>query len=246
MTKQEKETVKQANKQSTQARSTQTFLKISEIRDDTVILKNGGLRAVIKVSSINFNLKSEDEQNAIIYSYQSFLNTLEFPIQIVVRSKKLDIDDYIDSLREKGDKQKNKLLQQQTYEYIEYISKLVEYADIMEKEFYVVVPYNPYRAEKQNMLQKFFQNLHPKDTVSEIKRKHREFNQLKKKLTQRVNTVKIGLENTGLKTETLNSNQLVELFYNIYNPITSRYQKSKNISELNIKHDEEIAALDQD
>ena len=76
--------------------STQTYLRISEIRENTLVLKNGGLRAILKVSSINFNLKSEDEQNAIIYSYQGFLNTLEEPIQIVIRSKKLDIDNYLD------------------------------------------------------------------------------------------------------------------------------------------------------
>ena len=155
--KKTEESVKQSKK--TAAAGTQTFLKIAEIRDNTVVLKNGGVRGILKVSSINFNLKSEDEQNAIIYSYQGFLNTLEFPIQIVVRSKKLDIDDYLDTLRVKGDEQANPLLQQQTFEYIEYISKLVEYADIMEKEFYVIVPYDPFRAQKLNMFQKFFQNM---------------------------------------------------------------------------------------
>ena len=239
--KKQKDTIKQAKKNPLQ--STQIFLKISEIRENTLVLKNGGIRSILKVSSINFNLKSEEEQNAIIYSYQNFLNTLEFPIQIVVRSKKLDVDDYLDTIKEKGEQQKNKLLQEQTYEYIEYISKLVEYADIMEKEFYVIIPYNPYRSEKLNIFQKFFQNIHPKDTYNEIKRKHKEFEQLKKKLKQRVNSVKIGLENAGLKTEELTTNQLIELFYNIYNPIISRFQKSKNIINLKIKSDDETANL---
>ncbi|MBU1702823.1 hypothetical protein KJ951_00250 [Patescibacteria group bacterium] len=235
--KKTKDSIKQAQK--TPLASTQTFLKIAEIRETTVILKNGGLRSILKVSSINFNLKSEEEQNAIIYSYQGFLNTLEFPIQIVVRSKKLDIDNYLDNLRKTGEKQTNQLLQQQTFEYIEYISKLVEYADIMEKEFYVIVPYDPFRAEKLNMFQKFFQNMNPKDNYSEVKKRRNEFNELKKKLSQRVNTVKVGLENCGLNVEELNSRQLIELFYNSYNPMAARYQKLKNIEETNVIRDEE-------
>src|SRR5690606_23400628 len=157
------------------ASSTQTFLKIAEVKNDTIVLKNGGLRGVLSVSSINFNLKSEDEQNAIIYSYQGFLNTLEFPIQIVVRSKQLDIDDYLEDLKKVGENQTNQLLQQQTFEYIEYVSKLVEYADIMEKEFYVIVPYDPFRAQELNLFQKFFQNMNPKDNYSEVKKRHEEF-----------------------------------------------------------------------
>ena len=133
--------------------STQIHLNIAEIKDDLLILKNGGLRAILSTSSINFNLKSEPEQNSIIYSYQSFLNTLEFPIQILVRSKKLDIDDYLEKLRNKAEKQTNPLLQSQTYEYVEYIHGLIEYADIMTKEFYVVVPYDPFRAQKVGLLQ---------------------------------------------------------------------------------------------
>ena len=120
--------------------STQMHLKIAEIHDDTVVLKNGGLRGILKTSSINLNLKSEAEQNAVIYSYQNFLNTLEFPIQIVVRSKRLDLEAYIEKLKKIGVKQSNPLLQKQTFEYVEYISRLVEYADIMEKKFYVVIP----------------------------------------------------------------------------------------------------------
>ena len=117
--------------------STQLYLNIAEIRDNVFVLKNGWMRSILQVSSINFNLKSEQEQNAIIYAYQGFLNTIDFPIQILVRSRKLDIDAYLDSLNEKREKQTNMLLQRQTFEYIEYIKKLVEYADIMEKNFYV-------------------------------------------------------------------------------------------------------------
>lgn len=230
--------VKQAKK--TEASSTQVYLKIAEIRDDTLVLKNGGIRAVLKVSSINFNLKSEDEQNAIIYSYQGFLNSLEFPIQVVMRSKKLDIDNYIDNLNDLAEKQTNTLLQRQTYEYMDYIQRLIEYADIMEKEFLVVIPYNPLRAVKPNIIQRFFQNLSPKDSFSDLQRRHKEFMQLKKGLNQRVNTVISGLENCGLKVDQLRTHALIELFYEIYNPLTSRTQKVEKLEEMKIKTDKDI------
>ena len=237
-----KDTVKQSKKGAIAASSTQTFLKISEIRDDTIVLKNGGLRAILSVQSINFNLKSEDEQNSIIYSYQGFLNTLEFPVQIVVRSKKLDIDEYLDNLKIIGEKQQNPLLQRQTLEYVEYIAKLVEYADIMEKEFFVVVPYDPARSQNLNVFQKFFSDLSAKDTYDQIVKRHKEFSQLKKSLNQRVNIAKIGLENAGLKVDMLRTKDLIELFYKIYNPTVSRYEKGKNIEDTNIVTDEQKLA----
>jgi hypothetical protein len=225
--------------------STQTYLRISEIRENTVVLKNGGLRSILRVSSINFNLKSEEEQNAIIYSYQGFLNTLDEPIQIVVRSKKLDIDKYLDDLKQKGNKQTNALLQKQTFEYVEYIQKLVEYADIMSKEFYVVVPQDPYGVRNQNFLEKFFGYINSKESYSQIKQRRDEFEELKKKLGQRVNSVKIGLENCGLKVEELTTKELIQLFYEINNPVAARYQKGENWDQSNIKSDEEIKTEDE-
>jgi len=238
-TKSNDKAVKQAKKGAAGS-SSQLFMKIAEIRDDTVVLKNGAIRGILKVSSINFNLKSEDEQNAIIYSYQGFINSLEFPIQIVIRSKRLDIDNYMDSLNELGEKQTNDLLQRQTYEYIDYIQRLVEYADIMEKEFFVIIPYDPFRSVKPNMLQRFFQNLSPKDTFAELSKRNKEFVQLKKNLNQRLSVVKSGLQNTGLQVEQLNTKQLIELFYEIYNPLTSRTQKFEDIEQTNIKLDGDI------
>lgn len=225
--------------------STQMYLRIAEIRDDSLVLKNGGVRAILKVSSINFNLKSEDEQNAIIYSYQNFLNSIEFPIQVVIRSKKLDIDNYIDQLNDLGEKQTNTLLQRQTYEYMDYIQRLVEYADIMQKEFYVVVPYDPFRSATPNFLQRFFQDLSPKDSFAELQRRHNEFSQLKKTLNQRVNVVKSGLENTGLTVEQLTTPQLIELFYEVYNPLSSRNQKFEDLQEINIKTDKDILSEEE-
>ncbi len=225
--------------------STQTYLRIAEIRENTIVLKNSGLRSVLRVSSINFNLKSEDEQNAIIYSYQGFLNTLEDPIQIVVRSKKLDIDNYLEDIKQKGNKQTNALLQKQTFEYVEYVQKLVEYADIMSKEFYVIVPQDPYSVKHQTFLEKFFGYINAKDSYATIKQRRDEFEELKKKLSQKVNGVKVGLENCGLKVEELTTKELIQLFYEINNPVTSRYQKGENWDSSNLKSDEEIKAEDE-
>lgn len=233
-----KETVKNAKKNT--ASTTQLHLEIAEIRDNVAVLKNGGIRAVLKTSSMNIHLKSEEEQNAIIYSYQNFLNTLEFPIQIVVRSKKLDLDNYLDGLKETAKKQAHPLLKDQTLDYIDYVERLIEYADIMQKEFYVVVPYDPPRAKKATMIQKFIQYMSPKDSVNELRQRHREFETIRKGLGQRLNIVKSGLENCGLKVDQLKTSELVRLFYECYNPRTSRLQKFEQSDELDVQHDQDL------
>lgn len=228
-----------SNRQNPKA-ATQLHLRIAEIRDDTIVLKNGGLRGILKVSSMNFNLKSEAEQNAITYSYQSFLNGLEFPIQIVIRSRKLDLDNYIEKLRGTAEKQPNPLLQKQTFDYIDYIQRLIEYADIMEKEFYVVVPQDPARAVKQNFIEKFWLSMHPADSIASITRRHQEFDQLKKDLMQRITVVSSNLENCGLKVEQLLTSDLIALFYQIYNPLTARNGKLEDVSKLNNQSDADL------
>lgn len=212
-------------------------LKVAEIHDNTVVLKNGGLRTILKTSSINLNLKSEEEQNAVIYSYQNFLNTLEFPIQIVVRSKRLDLEHYIEKLKKIGVKQMNPLLQKQTFEYIEYITRLVEYADIMEKQFYVIIPQDPFGQEHRGFLKSFLENIFPQDTVSKIQQRQHQFDELKKRLTQRANMVRSGLEGCGLRVQELNTEELIELFYETYNPLTSRSQKIEPDDELALEKD---------
>jgi hypothetical protein len=122
--------------------STQRSLAFSSIKDNVILMKDNSARLVLKCSSINFLLKSEEEQDAIIISFQRFLNTLKFPIQILIRSKKLDIDSYLENLKDKALKQQNQLLQRQTYDYIDYLKKLIEVAQIMKKEFYIIVPYD--------------------------------------------------------------------------------------------------------
>lgn len=214
--------------------STQTFLSVSEIKDGFLILKNGGIRAVLQTSTINFSLKSEDEQNAIIYAYQGFLNLLDFPIQILIRSQKLDVDNYLEYLGVISEKHQNPLLKKQTVEYTQYVKRLVEYSDIMEKNFYVIVPMDPFRTQSRGMFQRFFEALHPKDDVSKIRQRYREFEGLKKGISPRVSTVSSGLSQCGLRTEQLNTHQLVNLLYMAYNPKVARNEKLESLGQMNV------------
>ncbi|MFH1545762.1 MAG: hypothetical protein ABIE14_00090 [Patescibacteria group bacterium] len=214
--------------------STQFYLRIGEIHDDTVVLKNGGMRAILEVDSVNVNLKSEEEQNALMFSYQGFLNSIDFPIQIVVRSKKLDISGYLGNLKQAGKRQTNELLKNQIAEYSEYIRRLVEFADIMEKSFYVVVPYDPPRAKSLNSFQNFWNFVHPGDSTSAFNQRKKEFAQLKKKLEQNLEQVMGGLENCGLKSKRLETPELIQLFYGIYNPLTARNEKVERPEEIDL------------
>jgi peptide methionine sulfoxide reductase MsrA len=143
------------------------------------------------------------------------------------------VDKYLDNLKKMAEHQKNQLLQRQTMEYLEYIKRLVEYADIMEKKFYVIVPYDKtIGTVKQNIFKQFWANINPEDSAIKFKARRQEFETLKKGLTQRVNQIKGSLESIGLKAEQLSTQQLVELFYNIYNPLLSRNQKIEDITQL--------------
>src|SRR6185436_16102799 len=180
-------------KQKANGISTQAHLDVSEIQEGSIILRDGSLRSVIVVSSTNFSLKSGDEQNALIDSYQSFLNSLEFPIQILMQSRKLDIHSYLDKLRAIMQQQTNELLRLQTQEYIEYVAKLIEFASIMNKTFYVVVPYSPF-ITKDGILQKVTNFLNP---VKNISLKKQEFQLHLESLLQRVNQVSTALSSMG-------------------------------------------------
>lgn len=219
--------------------ATQRFLPIAEIHDNTVVLKNGSLRALLQVSSVNFNLKSEEEQNALIYGYQAFLNSLEFPIQILIRSKKLDIDQYLTYLGELKEKQENPLLKNQTAEYQEYIEKLVEYADIMEKKFYIVVPMDAPTGTKIGFLDNFLSHLFPDDNVGKLISRRKMFKDLRKKLTQRVNQVEQSLTSLNLRSTELGTKELIEIFYQSYNPITARTEKVTELGKMNMEGYEE-------
>lgn len=220
-------------KKKPKAASTQRYLPIAEVREDTVILKNGGQRAILKVNSLNFNLKSELEQQGIIAGYQSFVNTLLFPLQIVVRSTRLNIDPYIRGLVAKSDKQPSALLKEQTLDYAEFMEKLVDVADIMQKSFYVVVPVDAPSKTKRSLLQRFMEWMNVDDTRSKSSQRNREFKFYNKILRDRVMLVTSGLENIGITSKRLKNEDLVQLYYSIYNPAQSQKQKFEGLEQLN-------------
>jgi large-conductance mechanosensitive channel len=215
--------------------STQRYLPISEVRADTVLLKNGGLRAVIEVEALNFNLKSETEQQGIISGYESFVNTILFPIQVLVRSSKMNIDPYLVQLRAIADKQTNPLLKEQTVAYANFVEKLVDIADIMQKRFYVVVPVDM-SPRKKSVLEQFFNWISPDDNISKAFARNREFLAGNKELRERVTLVQTGLENIGLQSKRMSTHELVQLYYGIYNPRTSEEQKLPPEESLRTDH----------
>ena len=209
--------------------STQQYLDIVEIRENTVVMRDGTLRAVILASSINFALKSEDEQNAIISAYVSFLNNIDHTLQIVIQSRELDIKNYINGLKQKEREQTNELLKMQTAEYIQYIGELISMGKIMNKRFYVVVPYNPLSDKHKGFFSSLLEVFRP---ASLVKMKEKVFNRRRRDLTRRVENVISGLASIGISSAELDTQSLIELFYNTYNPITSDNQKLADIHEL--------------
>ena len=204
------------SKQATSStQTTQRFLDIAEIKEDVVILKDGTLRAVLLVSSINFALKSEDEQNAIIQSYLSFLNSLDFPLQIVIQSRKLNIGKYIDKLAELERGQTNDLLKMQTAEYRQYIKELVELGEIMNKRFFAVVPYSSASDKQKSFFPRLREALRP-TLVLQLGQER--FRQYRHELMQRVEHVIGGLNSMSLEVAVLDTESLIELYYSTYNP----------------------------
>ena len=195
--------------------STQDFLEIEQIREGVIVLKNKSLRGVLMVSSLNLALKSEEEQDATVYQYQSFLNSLDFPLQIIISTRKLDISPYIELLTEQERIQENDLLRFQISEYRGFIKNLVGTANIMTKTFYIVVPFALTEGKKGGFLEKMKIALNPKQAKIE---REMEFENYKSQLWQRVDHITAGLSGTGIKIAPLGTEELVELFYNAYNP----------------------------
>jgi hypothetical protein len=208
------------------AASIQKHLEIREIKDDVVILKNKGLRAILMATSMNFALKSTEEQDAIIYRYQDFLNSLDFPLQIMVASRKFDITPYIQTLEQKQTQQENELLKIQTSEYIDFIKGLTQMSNIMTESFYIIIPYSPSVAQKTS----FFSQLFSKKEQTATKEEN--FQELKNNLWQRVEFIATGLGSMGIKTVPLNTEELVELFYKLYNPSAKEEPELQKAKEM--------------
>jgi type IV secretory pathway VirB4 component len=197
-------------------RSTQEFVPVSAVRDGIVVLKNNDLRAILLASSINFALKSDDEQTAFIVQFQNFLNSLDFSCQIFVQSRMLDIRPYIATLEIQYKAQLDDLMRIQIREYIEFIKSFTEAANIMTKNFFVVVPYSPTIAVTKGGLS----NLNPFAKKSENAEAdaNKSFEEQVTQLEQRISIVQQGLIRTGVRTVQLGTEEAIELLYKMFNP----------------------------
>ncbi len=199
------------------AKATQGFVPIKEVRDGIVILKDGGLRAVLMASSINLSLKSSEEQMATIASFQTFLNSLDFSIQIVVQSRRLDIRPYLILLESRAKEQLEPLLKIQTREYIEFIRNFTENVNIMTKHFFVVVPYTEPAINTTKGLSAFLPG-GKKNTNTKVQEDASLFEEKRNQLEQRMGVVEQGLSRLGVRTVKLGTEEAVELFYKVFNP----------------------------
>ena len=200
--------------------ATQAFLEIQDIREGVLILKNTGIRGILMVSSINFALKSEEEQTAIIYAFQSFLNSLDFFCQIVVQSRNINITPYLDSLKDLEERQTNDLLKKQTASYREFIKNMVVGDTVMTKNFYVVVPYSMTEifgikkaCSQFDVLKQFTGNAKEQKPMADD-----EFERCKTQLWQRMEYLAMGLRRCGLEAVPLTTPELIELFWSIHHP----------------------------
>ena len=195
----------------------QTFVKVKEIKDGTVILRDNTLKSICVCSSMNFDLLSATEQEAVINRFQEFLNSLDFSIQILVTSRNFEADSYLNQIRELEKKQTNELLRVQTSEYINFVESFVEFSNIMTKSFYIITTFKIAEAkeEEYDLLGKL-KNLTAGRKKGETF-KEENFNQYKAQLEQRTNLVIQGLQGLGIKAVPLNDEQLTQLYYEFYN-----------------------------
>ncbi|MCK5285673.1 MAG: TraC family protein [Candidatus Pacebacteria bacterium] len=205
------------------AKKTQDFVTIKEIRDGVIIQKDGSLSTILMVSSINLALKSADEQQAIILQFQNFLNSIEFPVQIFIQSQKLDIRPYVTMMEDRQKQQVNELIKIQTKEYINFIKSFTNKTNIMTKSFFVIISYNPPIMNTKKSLNPFIS----KKTIS-IQDKSIEFEENRTQLEQRANIIKSGLTRTGVRLVKLGTEEMVELLYKLFNPGES--EKPVNLS----------------
>jgi hypothetical protein len=196
------------------AKAAQEFVPIKEIRDGIVVLRDGSLRGLLMASSLNFALKSPDEQEAIIMQFQNFLNSLDFPIQLFIQSRELDIRPYVALMEERYSAQTSELMKIQTREYIQFVKTFTESSNIMSKSFFIVTPYSP--AVVQNSREAILGIFGSKKNDKESKEVS--FEENKSQLLQRMSVVEQGLSRTGIRVAQLGTEELVELYYKLFNP----------------------------
>jgi len=196
-------------------KASQDFVPITEVRDGVAVLKDGGLRVILMTSSLNFALKSEDEQTAFILQFQNFLNSLDFTTQIFIQSRMLDIRPYISSLEAAYKEQMDDLMRIQIREYIEFVKNFTEAANIMTKSFFVVVPYTPAIVAVNSGTLSRLPWRKKKEDPKEL---NRTFEENLSQLEQRVSVVQQGLVRSGVRTVQLGTEEVIELFYKLFNP----------------------------
>ena len=221
----------------TNPNSTQNSLLIAEIRDGIVIMNDGSFRSVVMVKSINFDLMSPQEQEAVEYAFQGFLNSLYFPLQIFIRSQKVDLEPYITKLDKIRTEHDNMLLAMLMEDYINYIDQLSQQTNIMDKKFYVVVPYFPHIdvqkaiTQSKNFVTGFLDLFNKREQHVVIN--EADLEKAKTELRNRVQSVLQGLLQAGIQGLPLDTQELIELFYDTYNPDTATRQQLKNFGDLN-------------
>jgi hypothetical protein len=193
--------------------ATQKFVPIDDVRDGIAILKDGGMRGILMASSVNFSLKSGDEKQAILLQFQDFLNSLDFIVQIVIQSRRLDIRPYIALLENRYKEQTNDLMKIQIEQYIAFVKSFTEATNIMTKNFFIVIPYDgAIISSKGGMLS----GLGGKKQTQQSKEEN--FEEKKNQLEQRMGVVEQGLVRCGVRVARLGTDEVVELFYKIFNP----------------------------
>lgn len=193
----------------------QQFVPVKEVRDGIVVQKDGSLCMVVLVSSINLSLKSYDEQRATLMQFQNFLNTLDFPIEIVIQSRRYDIRPYILTLQNRLKEQTEPLLQVQTREYIQFIQSFTDQVNIMRKSFFVVIPYIPPILSQQKGIAKVFSFFNKTNTATQTVS---DFEEQRSQLEERVSVVEQGLSRVGLRVAQLGTEEVIELLYKTFNP----------------------------
>ncbi len=212
--------------------STASHIDIAEIKEDCAILKDGTLRAVLMVSSLNFALKAEAEQQALIYGYMEFLNSFDYPFQIVIQSRQLNMEKYLGSLAEREKEQTNELLKAQMISYREYVKELVELGEIMTKRFYVVIPLTAYKAERKSFFTKLQEVIMPGMTINLSKKR---FADMARELSIRSEQVAGQLGSMGLQAARLDTQGLIELYYSVYNPHTAEVQPLVDVNKVRVE-----------
>jgi hypothetical protein len=212
--------------------SLQEKMSIAEIREDVVVMKDGSLRAVIATTAINMDLKSEDEQQAIVYNFQEFLASLDFSFQIMVSSRKFNINPYVNSLKKRIKLEENLLLKKQIKDYIDFVEELVRLSDIMSKMFYIVVPFYSFENKKTSLFGKVLSITNKKRSLTQ---KHEDFETLKNQLFQRADMINSFLPSLDINGVVLKTEELIELYYNSYNPSEFEYVDLENLNTLDLE-----------